>query len=105
MIDASGASASLQSALAGVRPAGWITKVGWGPQPVNFSLDSLVQKAVTLQGSFSHNWPVWERVVELLASGRLDVKPLLSRVAPLPEWQSCFDAMADGSAIKAVLVP
>jgi len=105
VIDAAGHSSTLKSALDWVRPGGWITKVGWGPQPLGFSLDPLVRKAVTLQGSFSHNWPVWERVLELLASGRLDVKPLLSRVAPLSEWQSCFDAMAGGDAIKSVLVP
>jgi L-iditol 2-dehydrogenase len=53
---AAGVSASLKLALDIVRPAGQITKVGWGPQPFNHSLDPLVQKAVTLQGSFSHNW-------------------------------------------------
>src|ERR1700761_9232189 len=59
VIDAAGVSASLKTALDIVRPAGQITKVGWGPQPLNFSLDPLVQKAATLQGSFSHNWPIW----------------------------------------------
>jgi len=58
VIDSTGASASLRSALDWVRPAGHITKVGWGPQPMNFSMDSLVKKAVTLQGSFSHTWAV-----------------------------------------------
>ncbi|MDX1327223.1 MAG: zinc-binding dehydrogenase, partial [Arenibacter sp.] len=56
VIDAAGASATLKIALQLVRPNGHITKVGWGPQPLNFSLDPLVQKNVTLQGSFSHNW-------------------------------------------------
>src|SRR5690606_22405389 len=67
VIDASGVSATLKIALDLVRPNGQITKVGWGPQPLNFSIDSLVQKNVRLQGSFSHNWPVWERVIALLA--------------------------------------
>ncbi|HND63036.1 MAG TPA: zinc-binding dehydrogenase, partial [Opitutaceae bacterium] len=71
VVDAAGASAALKTALELVRPAGWISKVGWGPQPLNFSLDPLVQKNVTLQGSFSHNWPIWERVLALLASGQL----------------------------------
>ncbi len=39
VIDAAGVSASLKLALDIVRPAGQITKVGWGPQPLNFSLD------------------------------------------------------------------
>ncbi len=79
--------------------------MGWGPQPLNFSMDQLVQKNVTLQGSFSHNWPIWERVLRLLASGQLNVRPLISRVAKLEEWQSCFDGMAEGTLLKAVLKP
>jgi hypothetical protein len=71
VIDAAGVSASLKTALELVRPAGWITKVGWGPQPLGFSLDPLVQKNVTLQGSYSHNWPVWNRVLQLLATRQL----------------------------------
>ena len=70
VIDAAGVSATLKSALEIVRPNGWISKVGWGPQPLNFSLDPLVQKNITLQGSFSHNWPIWERVIRLLATGQ-----------------------------------
>lgn len=105
VVDAAGVSASLKSALDWVRPAGRITKVGWGPQPLNFSMDPLVQKAITLQGSFSHTWAVWERALQLLASGQLDVKPLISRVSPLKEWQPCFDGMHEGSYLKAVLKP
>ena len=73
--DAAGVSATLKLAMDIVRPAGQITKVGWGPQPLNFSLDPLVQKAVTLQGSFSHNWPIWEKVIALLARGEHRFEP------------------------------
>src|SRR5690606_66447 len=38
VIDAAGASAALKDAVDWVRPGGHITKVGWGPQPMNFSL-------------------------------------------------------------------
>jgi alcohol dehydrogenase/L-iditol 2-dehydrogenase len=105
VIDAAGASAALKTALELVRPAGWITKVGWGPQPLGFSLDPLVQKAVTLQGSFSHNWPVWERVLALLGSGQLDVRPILGGVWALEAWPEAFEQMHSGRIVKAVLRP
>ncbi len=105
VIDAAGASAALKTALDLVRPAGWISKVGWGPQPLNFSLDQLVQKNVTLQGSFSHNWPVWERVLALLASGQLNVKPILGGVWALESWHEAFEKMHQGEIVKAVLKP
>ncbi len=105
VVDAAGVSAALKLALDLVRPAGWISKVGWGPQPLNFSLDPLVQKNVTLQGSFSHNWPIWERVLALLSSGRLDVRPITGGVWPLEEWHTAFERMHSGEIVKAVLRP
>lgn len=105
VIDAAGVSATLKTALQLVRPNGYITKVGWGPQPINFSLDPLVQKNVTLQGSFSHNWPVWERVLALLASGQLDVKPIIGGVWPVTEWQTAFEKMKQGEVVKSILKP
>lgn len=105
VIDAAGVSAALKLALDIVRPAGQITKVGWGPQPLNFSLDPLVQKAVTLQGSFSHNWPIWEKVLSLLAGGRINLDPIVNRVAPLADWHEVFEEMHAGTIVKGVLKP
>jgi L-iditol 2-dehydrogenase len=105
VIDAAGASATLKIALDLVRPAGWISKVGWGPQPLGFSLDPLVQKNITLQGSFSHNWPIWERVLALLANGALDVRPIIGGIWPLENWQTAFEEMHTGRVVKSVLTP
>ncbi len=105
VIDAAGVSNTLQTALEVVRPGGWITKVGWGPEPLGFSLDPLVQKNITLRGSFSHNYPVWESVLGLLSSGKLNVAPLIGGCWPLTAWREAFEAMDSGRIIKAILYP
>ena len=105
VVDAAGVSPTLKQAIEVVRPGGHISKVGWGRRPLDFSIDPIVQKAVTIQGSFSHNWPIWERVLKLLGSGQLDVSPILNRVASLEEWEDCFEKMHECDFVKAVLRP
>lgn len=105
IIDAAGISQTLKIALQLVRPKGQIIKVGWGPQPLNFSLDLLVQKNITLQGSFSHNWPIWEKVIGLLSSGLLDVRPIIGGVWTLNDWHTAFEKMHRGEVVKSVLKP
>lgn len=105
VIDAAGSSITLKIAMQLVRPNGKITKVGWGPQPLGFNLDPLVQKNIRLQGSFSHNWPTWERVLALLASGQLDVKPIIGGVWPITQWHTAFEKMHTGEIVKSVLKP
>ena len=105
VIDAAGSSITLQIAMKLVRPNGQITKVGWGPQPLGYNLDPLVQKNIRLQGSFSHNWPMWERVIALLAGGQLDVKPIIGGVWPVTAWHEAFEKMHHGEVVKSVLKP
>ena len=105
VIDAAGVSKTLKIAMDNVRPNGQITKVGWGPQPLDFSLDMIVQKNIRLQGSFSHNWPIWEKVIQLLSAGTLNVKPIIGGVWSIEEWENAFSEMHSGKIIKSILKP
>ncbi len=104
VIDCSGVSAALEQALALVRPNGLITKIGWGPQPLGFNLDPLVAKAVTLQGSFSHTYNTWERVLALMGSGQLNLDPVIGGQYPLDDWHNAFERMEAGDNVKSVLI-
>jgi len=44
-------------------------------------------------------------VLILLATGKIDLAPVLNRVAPLNEWRASFEAMHSGSIVKGVLQP
>lgn len=105
VVDASGASAALKTAIDAVRPLGQVIKVGWGPEPLGFSLDPIVKKAVSIHGSFSHTYNTWERAIELLASGRIDAPALLGLQTPLDGWRRGFEEMHEGRVAKAVLIP
>jgi L-iditol 2-dehydrogenase len=102
VVDCTGVSKALQLSLELVRPNGCITKIGWGPQPLDFCLDPLVAKAVTLQGSFSHTYPTWERVLELLNRDQIDLTPVIGGVYSLSQWQEAFVAMERGASVKSV---
>ena len=104
VVDCVGTSAALKPCLEMVRPAGQITKVGWGKEPVGFSLDLLVQKAATLQGSFSHTYKTWERVIGLMGNGQLNLAPM-RRVFPLDDWENAFHTMDSLAIAKSVLTP
>jgi len=105
VVDAAGVSESLKMAIDLVRPNGMIVKVGWGPKPIDFSLDPVVQKNVRIQGSFSHNWPVWEKVLGLMGNGSLDVSALIGEKAGLSQWKFAFEQMDKGKVVKSVLFP
>jgi len=103
IVDCTGVSRALKQSMDLVRPNGRITKIGWGPQPLDFSLDPLVGKAVTLQGSFSHTYPTWERVLGLLSTGQVNLDPVIGGVYGLDEWEEAFSKMEEGHSVKSVL--
>ena len=105
VVDAAGFSPTLKLSMDVVRPCGQITKLGWGPAPVGFSLDPLIAKAVTLKGLFSHNWDVWEKVLVLMDKKVVDVNMLITHEMPLDKWHEAFEVMESKKGLKIVLTP
>jgi len=103
--DATGASRGLEMAIGIVRPAGQITKVGWSPEELVIDMNPIVLKNVRLQGSFSHTYGVWERVVHLLDSGIPGTASIVGMQTGLDRWHDAFEAMHTRDVIKSVLVP
>jgi alcohol dehydrogenase/L-iditol 2-dehydrogenase len=48
---------------------------------------------------------VWERVIALLASGELNVQPIIGGVWLITDWHEAFEKMHKGEIVKSVLKP
>jgi len=79
IVDTAGSAETLKLSMDAVRPAGQITKIGWGTAPVNFSLDPLIAKSVTFKGHFSHTWDVWEKCLTLMSKKMVDLNKLITK--------------------------
>jgi len=105
VVDASGSSQTLYQALNMVRRNGQITKIGWGPEPVGFSLDPLLSKAATLQGVYSHTWRTWEACLHLIQRGQVDMASMISHRLSILEWKRAYELVETRTAIKVILTP
>jgi alcohol dehydrogenase/L-iditol 2-dehydrogenase len=48
---------------------------------------------------------MWERVLRLLETGKLDLKPVLGGVFSIQDWQIAFEKMQSGEILKSVIKP
>jgi alcohol dehydrogenase/L-iditol 2-dehydrogenase len=105
VVDAAGSSRTLKQSLAMVRRLGQITKIGWGPDPVGFSLDLLITKSATLQGTYGHNWRTWQRVLKLMTMDRIKMKPMISDIFSITDWEKAYRLVESCQAVKVLLKP
>jgi alcohol dehydrogenase/L-iditol 2-dehydrogenase len=103
VVDAAGNKHTLKMSLELVARAGQITKIGWGPEPIDFSLDTLLRKAARLQGTFSHNYATWEAVLNMIQKGEISMEPMITRRIGIEAWEETFEAIERCEIIKAVM--
>ncbi len=105
IVDTAGSSGTLKLSMDAVRPNGQITKIGWGPKPVNFSLDPLIAKSVTFRGHFSHTWDVWEKCLTMMGLGQIDLDRMITHELPIDRWEEAFELVENKTSVKVVLTP
>jgi L-iditol 2-dehydrogenase len=106
LLECSGAPGVLGSAMRRLRPAGRAAMIGMSKEEaIALPLSQLNPQELTLSlvNRYNHTWPT---AIELVSSGRVDVKPLVTHHFPLDETE---DALTLGGrvadSVKAVIHP
>ncbi len=104
-IIAAGSPGSFEPALKAVRKLGRVVHIGESTAQATFQLSLIERKNLTVQGSFSHNWPVWEKAISLACQGKIRLSPLITHKVILSDWKSGFDFAESGKAAKVIINP
>jgi L-iditol 2-dehydrogenase len=105
-VEAVGIADSVLDAVACLRKGGQLTLIGNVSPSVNFPLQSMVTREITVKGSCASSGE-YPACLELIRRETVDVDALISVIAPLGEGAEWFQRLyrGEGDLMKVVLVP
>ena len=104
--EAVGYAPTVQQALAVTRTGGQCTWIGNSAQMIELNMQEIVTRELTVRGTYGFNTE-FPRAIQAIASGQIDVMPLIERIAPLEEGPELIDLLAKGQLdlAKVILEP
>jgi L-iditol 2-dehydrogenase len=105
-LEAVGLNQTVASAIDCTRKGGTVTLIGNVAPEVTLPLQKVVVKQIKLQGSCASSGE-YPEAIELIAAGKIKVKPLITAVACLEEGPRWFDRLhsREPNLMKIVLSP
>jgi L-iditol 2-dehydrogenase len=105
-VEAVGRNETVRAAIESVRKGGSVVLVGNISPEVTLPLQKVVTRQIRLQGSCASAGE-YPRAIELLASGEIKVKPLITATAPLEDGPQWFERLygREPNLMKVVLTP
>lgn len=106
VIEAVGINATIAAAIDNVRKGGSVVMVGNVTPEVTIHLQKVVSRQLRLQGSCA-SCGEYPRAIELMSKGLIQVKPLITALAPLEDGPRWFERLYKGepNLLKIVLTP
>jgi L-iditol 2-dehydrogenase len=103
--ECAGHPGSVRGCLETLRPMGRYTQVAICGQDIQFPIDLVFYKQLTVAGSVCYTARTWESMMKIYAEGRVRLNDLISTRLPLSDWQTAFRLCDEKKAIKVLMYP
>ncbi|KAM0441302.1 hypothetical protein ACHAPT_000611 [Fusarium lateritium] len=103
VIDASGAEPSIQASIHVLKVGGSYVQGGMGKSDITFPIMAMCIKEATVSGSFRYGAGDYPLAVELVATGKVDVKKLVTGIVDFQQAEEAFKKVKEGEAIKVLI--
>jgi threonine 3-dehydrogenase len=98
--------AVLEQAFRIVRLRGTVVTIGTFDRPVTFNpFFSMTRREIRLQSVMGRNWETWRRMNQLVETGKVNLRPLISCVLPMEEYDRGFELVKHHEVQKVLLKP
>ena len=106
VFEAVGATPTVQQSTAALKIGGTAVWVGNSARMVSVDMQQIVTRALTVIGTYTYTHAEFGEALDLIASGKVALAPLVSRVEPLERGAEMFQLQTSGQAdvIKVILV-
>lgn len=105
VFDCSGAASAIVLGIAVLKRMGTLIQVGLTKPTLEIPYALLPQRELCIRGTFGHNWKSWKTALELMASGKVNVSPLISHIFPMDQWEAAFEMAEKQQGIKVLIHP
>lgn len=102
-IDASGVEPSIQAAIHVVRKGGSYVQGGMGRDTCTFPIMAACTKELTIRGSFRYSQGDYSTALQLVSSGTVKVKDVISRKVKFEDALQAFEDIKNGRGIKVLI--
>ncbi|KAL3488343.1 chaperonin 10-like protein [Aspergillus germanicus] len=103
VIDASGAEASIHTGIHVLRPGGTYVQGGMGRDEVRFPITAACTKELNVRGSFRYASGDYQLAIELIASGKVRARELITGVVKFEDAERAFEDVKAGKGIKTLI--
>ena len=104
-LECAGAAASVRGCLGALRPMGHYTQVAICGRDIEFPIDLIFYKQLSLKGSICYTANTWRRMMEIYATGKVQFADMISDKLPITEWEKAFDLCKTKQALKVLMYP
>jgi threonine 3-dehydrogenase len=107
VLEMSGVPAVIDQGTRMLAPGGRMSLLGLPPGPVSLDLtDQVIFKEARLIGVTGRElFRTWQQMTTLLATGMVDVGPVITHRFALTEFEEAFEVMSSGRSGKVILLP
>lgn len=98
--------AVMDQAFEMVRIRGTVVTIGTFNEPISLNpFFRMSRREIRLQSMMGRNWETWRRMNQLIDSGKIKLKPLITHVLPMEEYQKAFELAKSHEVMKVLLKP
>lgn len=103
ILECSGAASAIELAINTVKRGGKITQFGLSGKKIEIPYEMIAYKQINVRGVFGSTYIHWEKAIRYLQTRKILAEKMISEVMPLEEWETAFNKIVSGEALKIIL--
>jgi len=106
VIEAAATQSALDQAFEIAKANGTVITIGTFDGPVSFNpFFKMTRRELRLVSTIGRTWETWRRMTQLINSGRIDLKPFVTHILPMEEFEKGFELVKSPDVMKVLLKP
>lgn len=105
VFECSGNGAATNMGIRLCKKRGYFVQVGLGGKPITFDIEALCYREIKFTGSLGSRFSSWNKAIDLVSAGKVNLLPLASHTFPITHWQEAFELFENKQCNKIILTP